>query len=185
MQIVEAHSGVRLEAARRLFAEYVSTLDFDLEYQGFSAELASLPGRFAPPAGGMWIAEIDRREGAAGADAASSAAGTVEAIACVAMRALPELGAGVCELKRMYVRPAYRGLGLGRKLGETVVNAAREAGYSLIKLDTERTFVQAVGLYRSMGFLECERYNNDPMPDTMWMELRLGGGKRVEAQRMV
>ena len=95
------------------------------------------------------------------------------AIGCIALRPLDNLGPEVCELKRMYVRPAHRGTGLGRLLCQAVIDRARAAGYTVMKLDTDATFAAAIGLYRSMGFVECERYNDDPMEDTLWFEKKL------------
>lgn len=141
-----------------LFREYAASLDFSLGYQGFEAELAALPGKYASPGGGVLLAIVD-----------GVAAG------CVAMRAIerpPDGPEPVCEMKRMYVRPAFRGLKLGRRLAEQLLAAARAAGYRRMLLDSESTFTAAVTLYRSLGFVEIPRYNDDPMPCTLWMEHR-------------
>lgn len=158
-EIVDASSGPRLEAARELIVEYgASIADIaacSLEHQGFDREIATLPGRFAPPRGRLLLAVV-------GGDA----------IGCVALRPLEGLGADVCEMKRMYVRPTYRGLGLGRLLAERLLDEARAAGYSVMKLDSDVNprFAAALELYRTLGFVECANYNGDPDPHSVWME---------------
>jgi putative acetyltransferase len=144
--------------AARLFREYAESLPFSLDYQGFEQELAALPGRYAPPGGRLFIAY----------DEAGAPAG------CIALRDISaQLAPGTCEMKRLYVRPAYRRSGLGRRLCVRLIAEAREAGYRVMKLDTSSDMHSAVRLYRSLGFVECERYNDDPMADTLWFELNL------------
>lgn len=153
-----------LAIVRALIREYGASIAdvaaCSLEHQNFEAEMAALPGRYAQEQGGrLLIAMVD-----------GMPAG------CIALRALAELGPGICEMKRMYVRPGFRGLGVGRQLAERLLEEAREIGYSVMKLDTDthEKFAAAIGLYRSLGFVECERYNGDPDPKTIWMEKRLG-----------
>lgn len=162
VEILDA-SEHHLLAFRELAAEYgASIADVaarSLEHQGFDDELANLPGRYAPSRGGrLLVAMVDGQPAG-----------------CIALRALPEVGPGVCEMKRMYVRPAYRGRKLGRMLAERLIDEARAAGYTLMKLDTDTApkFGAAIALYRSLGFVECERYNADPDPKTLWFEKRL------------
>jgi ribosomal protein S18 acetylase RimI-like enzyme len=122
-----------------------------LRHQGFDAEVASLPGKYAGPRGAVLLGLLE-----------------TEAVGVVALRPLegwPES----CEMKRLYVRPLARGTGLGRLLCEELLAFAKRAGYADMKLDTERDFVAAIGLYRSMGFAEIPRYNDDPMACTVWM----------------
>jgi ribosomal protein S18 acetylase RimI-like enzyme len=139
--------------AARLFREYAATLPFDLDFQGFSAELADLPGAYVPPEGGLWLGE---------------SAGRV--LGCVALRAFaPE----VAELKRLYVRPAGRGLGLGRLLTREAIAFARRAGYRCIRLDTLATMHEALTLYRNEGFVTIPAYRFNPIPDTEYLELTL------------
>jgi putative acetyltransferase len=168
IRIVRAKDGDELAAAAMLFREYVASLPFPLDYQGFDAEVAALPGKYAEPGGCILLAvggEVGRPKG--------------EYLGCIALRPLDASGlrAGdgtpVCEMKRMYVRPAARGLGAGRLLAEELISLARSAGYRMMKLDTESTFVAATALYRSLGFAECERYNDDPQPETIWMRRAL------------
>ena len=168
--ILHAESGPLLTAARELFAEYAASIASvaacSLQHQRFDAELAALPGLYAPPRGCILIAQPPPAPHAQ-SPVPSGPAG------CIALRPLTALGPAVCELKRMYVRPAFRGTGLGRVLGERVVAFAKAAGYSAMKLDTSTSMTAAIGLYRSLGFVECPRYNDDPMGDTLWFELKL------------
>lgn len=146
-----------LPAVRALFKAYIDSLrqDFglDLGFQNVEAELAALPGAYAPPQGALLLAELE---------------GTVVGLA--AMRPLP---CGSAEMKRMYLRPAARGRGVGRALAEAIVAAARAGGYRRIRLDTQRDFGAAVALYRSLGFAETARYNDNPLPRAMFMALDL------------
>lgn len=173
-QIVHAHAAPLLEPARRLFAEYAQSIAHvagtSLQHQGFDAELATLPGLYAPPTGCILLAVKP--------PVATSAPITAEPpdsalLGCIALRPLPHLGPGVCEMKRMYVRPAARRLGLGKALGDRLIAEARSARYKLMKLDTSDTMLPAIALYRALGFIECPRYNDDPMTDTVWFEKHL------------
>jgi GNAT superfamily N-acetyltransferase len=143
-----------IAAARELFLEYAAGLGFNLHFQDFDAELAGLPGIYAPPAGRLYLA--DTEEGPVG---------------CVGVRPLDE---STCEMKRLYVRPAGRALGLGRRLAETAISGAREAGYSRIRLDTLPTMPAAERLYRSLGFRDIPAYRFNPIPETRYLELVLG-----------
>jgi len=139
--------------ARELFREYAGAIGIDLEYQGFSAELASLPVPYAPPAGALLIARCGE-----------------QVAGCVAMR---PLGGGVGEVKRLYVRSDYRGSGLGRLLVETVIHAARQAAYRELRLDTLETMESARALYCRLGFVEIEPYNEKYLPGTRFYSLAL------------
>ena len=130
LRIVDGHADDRLPAVRELFAEYAASLEVDLSFQDFERELAELPGDYVPPAGRLLLA-LDG-EAAAG---------------CVALRAVR--AAASSEMKRLYVRPAFQGTGLGRRLAEAIVEAGREAGYESMRLDTLPTMATARGLYRS------------------------------------
>lgn len=151
--IVQADTPALIEAARGLFREYAASLAFSLDYQGFDKELATLPGKYGPPAGRLLLA-LDN-EAATG---------------CVALRPLRP---GICELKRLYVRPACRGRGFGRRLCERLLAEARAIGYGEMWLDSERDFEAAVSLYRALGFQEIPRYNDDPNPETVYLGLEL------------
>jgi putative acetyltransferase len=146
-----------LDVVRALFREYQQALGIDLCFQGFEAELAALPGEYAPPRGRLWLAERD------GPDAAT-------AIGCVAMRALDGERA---EMKRLYVRPAARGLGLGRLLAETLIAEARRLGYHSVCLDTLPIMRTAQTLYEALGFVDIAPYRRNPVEGARYMGLEL------------
>lgn len=143
-----------IEQARGLFLEYGSSLGFSLCFQSFDEELKNLPGAYGPPSGRLLLARY--RDHAAG---------------CVALR---RLEAGICEMKRLYVRPGDRGRGLGRMLVERVIAEARAIGYERMRLNTiESAMKDAVALYRRMGFKEIAPYSAAPIECALWMELLL------------
>ncbi|TYT26460.1 GNAT family N-acetyltransferase [Luteimonas viscosa] len=139
--------------ARSLFREYAHAIGTDLEYQGFSAELAALPQPYVPPRGALLIASAD--SGVAG---------------CAALR---PLDTRVAEMKRLYVRPAFRSWGLGRRLVESMIAAAREAGYEELRLDTLPSMASAQALYHRLGFVEIAPYNDAHLPGTRFYRLAL------------
>lgn len=154
MNIVQAQSPADITCARELFEEYAAWLGINLCFQNFEKELAELPGEYVPPAGRLFLAfDGDQISG------------------CVALRGL---GEGVCEMKRLYVRPDSRGRGLGRQLTETVINAAREIGYHRMRLDTlPGKMDKAISMYLSLGFREIEAYYDNPVAGVTFMELSL------------
>jgi carbonic anhydrase len=151
--IAEAASPEELDAVRDLFREYAAWLGVDLCFQGFDEELATLPGRYAPPDGRLFIA----REG-------------VRAVGCVGLR---RLDAATGEVKRLYVRPEARGHGLGRTLTGRVIEAARALGYRRLVLDTLEPMTEARRLYRSFDFREIPAYYANPLAGAVYMELAL------------
>ncbi|HEX3152505.1 MAG TPA: GNAT family N-acetyltransferase [Gemmataceae bacterium] len=140
-------------AVRELFCEYAAGLGFSLCFQNFDAELAGLPGAYAPPAGRLLVAEVEG-----------------EMVGCVALR--PQ-AAGVCELKRLYVRPAYRGKGIGRRLLEMLLAEAVDAGYLEAVFDTLESMTEALALYRSFAFEPTEPYGCHPVAGSLCFRKKL------------
>jgi len=154
----------RAELVRELFVEYARSLGFSLCFQGFDQELAALPGEYAPPTGRLLLASVEP-EGSGPVPALETVAG------CVALR---WLGEGTCEMKRLYVRPAFRGRGIGRDLAAAAIAAAREMGYRRMRLDTiPAQMAAAVALYRELGFRDIPAYYENPIPGALCMELEL------------
>ena len=151
--IREAHYQPYLDEVRMLFEEYEAELDFDLCFQHFQEELDGLPGAYAPPEGCLLLAE---QEG--------------QAAGCVALRKLEE---GVCEMKRLYVRPAFRGHTIGRLLTEAVIGQARGLGYDALRLDTVPSMERARALYARLGFREIAPYCLNPIEGAIYMERNL------------
>ncbi|MDP9268279.1 MAG: GNAT family N-acetyltransferase [Acidobacteriota bacterium] len=159
--IAQASSREQIEQARALFLEYGASLGFSLCFQSFDQELAGLPGDYAPPAGRLLLAEVGGKPAG-----------------CVALHRLGETCAGkrelLCEMKRLYVRPDFRGQQLGRRLVEEAVRAARGIGYKKMRLDTvEPVMGHALALYRELGFREIAPYRENPIAGALYMELDL------------
>ena len=147
-----------LDAARALFREYAQGLGVDLCFQGFDAELAALPGEYAAPQGGLLLAWVDG-----------------ELAGCGAFRPLPDVDyANACEMKRLYVRRAFRRFGLGRLLAQALIDAALQAGYSAMLLDTLDDMEAARGLYATLGFEEVPPYYFNPIPGAHYLKVVLG-----------
>jgi len=153
LSIAQAGSVPDIATARMLFEEYAASLETDLCFQGFQEELATLPGGYAPPGGRLLLARSDG-----------------EIAGCVALR---RLETDVCEMKRLYVRDAFRGLGLGRMLTQELIRQAREVGYRRMRLDTLPTMPAALALYRQLGFREILPYGDNPLEGTLFLELQL------------
>ena len=153
IDILRATTPSHIQTIRDLFREYEAFLQVDLCFQHFEEELASLPGKYAPPQGALLLA---------------SAAG--QAAGCVAMRPLAQ---GVCEMKRLYVRPSHLGRGLGKKLALRVIESARTAGYARMRLDTLEKLRPALSLYTGLGFQTCLPYYQNPLTGVIYMEKAL------------
>lgn len=146
-----------LQTVRQLFLEYQSGLGIDLCFQGFEAELAELPGAYAPPVGTLLLACIDD-----------------EPAGCCAMRPLYNTDhLNACEMKRLFVRPAFRGFGLGRLLVERVMSEGQLAGYTTMLLDTLSDMETARALYQEMGFVEVAPYYHNPIPGAHYLKVDL------------
>ncbi len=140
--------------ARTLLREYEAASEVDLCFQGFEEEVETLERMYGPPGGKFLLVRTG-----------DATAGGV---------ALRDLGGGICEMKRLYLRPGFRGCGLGRRCAERIVREAREMGYASMRLDTLPSMQEAIALYRSMGFVEIDPYTDNPVLGALFMELVLG-----------
>jgi len=155
--LLPLEAGDGIEPAREILREYARSLDVDLCFQNFEAELAALPGEYAAPAGRLLLAHVD-----------GALAG------CGGLRALPDVDyANACEMKRLYVRPAFRRFGLGRVLAEALLDEARRAGYSVMLLDTLNEMESARELYARLGFEEIAPYYFNPIPGAHYLKVSL------------
>ena len=151
---MQAQSAPQVAQARELFLEYAHSLGMNLCFQNFEQELADLPGSYAPPDGRLFLAEYAR-----------------QLAGCVALHKWED---SICEMKRLYLRPAFRGKGLGRVLAEAIIAEARTIGYQRMRLDTiEPIMKDAVEMYRKLGFREIAAYRANPLVGAMYMELPL------------
>lgn len=154
-----------LTATTSLFKAYAHSLGIDLTFQDFTTELSSLPGKYSPSNNGaLFLARLTS---------------TNQPVGCVGLRAMTTKP-GTCEIKRLYVDPAGRGLGVGRKLVEAVIEEARKLGYGACLLDTLPQMVEARGLYRSLGFVETEAYYETPLEGTVFLRLGLENDRSGE-----
>jgi len=158
IQLITPESPEDWQEARRVLRDYADSLDIDLDFQGFEEELAALPGAYAPPGGLMLLATVD------GSIAGSGA-----------FRPLPDADyPNACEMKRLFVRPAFRRFGLGRILAQALMDRATEAGYSSMLLDTLDDMEAARGLYESLGFAEVPPFYFNPIPGAHYLKAELG-----------
>jgi GNAT superfamily N-acetyltransferase len=154
LQFVQVQSESQIEQVRQLFLEYARSLGFSLCFQNFDQELANLPGDYSPPYGKLLLAEFKG-----------------ELAGCVALHKLEN---EICEMKRLYLRPQFRGKGLGRALATRIIAEARDLGYSRLRLDTVESAMQdAVAMYLKLGFRKIDPYCANPMPSALYLELVL------------
>jgi len=153
LDIIKAQTPDQIDAVRHLFREYETFLDADLGFQGFEEELDGLPGKYSPPDGALFLA-VEGRKSAG----------------CAALRKLED---GVCEMKRLYVKPRFRGWGLGRMLAERVLDEGVKLGYRIMRLDTLEKLVEAMRLYAALGFKRRDPYYDNPLPGVVYWEREL------------
>jgi len=152
-EFIMAETKEHIAAVRKLFLEYAASLDFDLCFQDFDRELEGLPGEYAMPTGRLILAKHER-----------------EYVGCVGLR---RFEGDICEMKRLYVRPEHRGRGIGRGLAERIIAEARKIGYRTMRLDTISDMIEAISLYRSLGFTEIPPYRPNPIKGARYFELKL------------
>lgn len=153
LSIKVAATPAEIEAVRQLFLEYGKARNFDAALGDFHAELAGLPGKYAQPNGCLLLATFDG-----------------QAVGCIAYR---KIGDDVCEIKRMYVSPTFRGNGISKKLIHTLIKQARQANYRLMRLDSHPSMHTAQAIYKSFGFQAIDRYNDNPIPGILFFELEI------------
>jgi putative acetyltransferase len=157
IELVTPVSSEDVDVARILFREYAHSLNADLCFQGFEQELVALPGAYQAPRGALMLARVDG-----------------QAAGCCALRPLDEVDySNACEMKRLYVRPAFRGLGLGRQLAEVILDAARLCGYDNILLDTLSDMEAARAMYVDLGFEEVPPYYHNPIAGAHYLRAQL------------
>jgi ribosomal protein S18 acetylase RimI-like enzyme len=153
LSLVNAISEYHYKQVRELFLEYADSLGIDLGFQNFNSELKNIPGEYALPEGCILLAMYEE-----------------QAVGCVALRKIDE---NICEMKRLYVKPDFKGKGIGRNLASAIIKEAKNRGYRFMRLDTLPTMKQAISLYRSLGFYSIEPYRFNPIEGAMYMELNL------------
>jgi ribosomal protein S18 acetylase RimI-like enzyme len=153
IKIIRAETSPHIESIRALFREYEAFLRVDLSFQDFENELSGLPGKYAPPRGDLLLAVVNH-----------------EPAGCVGVR---ELSGDICEMKRLYVRPAFKNMGLGRQLAREIIEVAADLGYLRMRLDTLETLENAMRLYLSLGFKKIDPYYHNPLKGVVYLEIPL------------
>lgn len=152
-EFLHVTEGEMIEVIRKLFLEYARSLEIDLDFQDFKTELSTLPGKYQPPDGALILALVEGKEAG-----------------CIALR---KISKDICEMKRLYIREEYRGLGLGKKLVGMIIDEAVNKNYQYMRLDTLPTMKSAQSLYLSFGFYDIEPYVYNPIQGARFMELKL------------
>ena len=157
---------------KELFTAYANSLPISLTFQNFTAELASLPGLYAPPTGAIFLAFLTPQSSTS---LIPSNQENSTPIGVIALRPLPNSSPRfkICEMKRLYLSPASRGLGIAKNLVSEVIKEAKRLGYEEMRLDTLSSMVGARALYKSVGFVEVEKYYDTPIEGTMFLSLNL------------
>lgn len=158
MNIIRVTTPQKIETVRMLFREYEAYLKVDLCFQQFESELATLPGKYAPPWGTLLLAMDGKK-----------------ACGCGALRRFGAVQDCICEMKRLYVRPEARGLGIGKQIAQRLIQEGLRLGYATMVLDTLDWLNTALHLYESLGFVRTEPYYDNPLPDVVYWKLELGG----------
>jgi len=153
LRIFAVETNEEFEIAKELLVEYADSLGFDLTFQNFNKELANFPGEYSSPRGCLLLAEYEN-----------------QLVGCVALRPLSD---EICEMKRLYVKPKFRGLGIGRTLADAIIEKARRIGYSYMRLDTVPSMKAARALYESLDFKRINPYRYNPIEGAEFMELKL------------
>ncbi len=151
--IFAAQTEEQIKVVRELFVEYAESLNFDLCFQNFEKEVTKLPGEYVSPAGRLLLASVDEKTAG-----------------CIVLR---KISGDVCEMKRLYVRPKFRGRGIGRNLATTIIDDARAIGYKQMRLDTLSSMKEAIALYQSLGFTTIEPYRHNPLEGAVFIQLTL------------
>jgi len=167
MDIIHATSRQEIDKVRKLFREYETHLNVDLCFQQFEAELANLPGKYAPPSGTLLLATDGQR-----------------AVGCGALRKIGSLTDRTCEMKRLYVRPEARGLEIGKRIARRLIQEAIGRGYTAMVLDTLDRLKVAIHLYESLGFVPMEPYYDNPLPGVVYLKLNLTGNQTVDGKML-
>ncbi|MFX0061206.1 MAG: GNAT family N-acetyltransferase [Candidatus Hermodarchaeota archaeon] len=153
VRLVEVVTEEQLDQVRRLFKEYTESLGFDLDFQDYEKEFAELPGEYSQPDGQLIVAMQGER-----------------IVGCVALRKFSDK---ICEMKRLYVQPEFRGRGIGKQLAKAIITEARKIGYTSMQLDTVPWMKEAITLYKSLGFKEIPPYRYNPIEGALYLELIL------------
>ena len=153
MNIRYAENDTDIEIIRKLFVEYAESLGYNLCFQGFNEELKTLPGKYSAPEGILLLAEVSGR-----------------IAGCVALR---KIGEGICEMKRLYVKPQFRGLGLGKALAVRIIDEGKKLDYKIMRLDTLDILEKAIQIYQQLGFRKVSPYYDNPLPGVTYWELEL------------